>query len=103
MLPSDQCTKRALLSIDVVPSGFLTSLHLTILFTKLIRLLDPDSSLTKALSSTYVFGSKGLGSIPIMFETLIKCICKRRAGGCCSGISSSNGGPIGFSLCFLSR
>lgn len=36
----------------LVPSGFLTSLQRTILFSKRMRLLFPDSSVTKCASST---------------------------------------------------
>jgi len=61
---------------DVVPSAFLTVLHRTILSSSRILFLVPDSSVTKTSSSTYVFGSKGLGLIPIIFDTLITFIYK---------------------------
>jgi hypothetical protein len=61
---------------DVVPSAFLTVLQRTILSSNRILFFVPDSSVTKESSSTYVFRSKGLGSIPIMFDTLITFIFK---------------------------
>jgi len=63
---------------DVVPSGFLVVLQRTILFSKRMRFLVPDSSVTKVSSSTYVLGSNGFGSTPIILETLIMFICNER-------------------------
>jgi len=73
------CIRNSIqLLTDAVPSGFLAVLQRTILFSSRMRFLAPDSSVTKVSSSTYVLGSNGFGSTPIILETLIMFICQER-------------------------